>query len=30
MQIFSKLDEAARASTAERAREVIKNKQTSH
>ena len=30
MQTFSKLDEAARAATAERAQEVIKNKQTAH
>ena len=30
MQLFSKLDEAARAATAERAEEVIKNKQSAH
>lgn len=30
MQLFSKLDEAARAATAERAQEVIKNKQSAH
>jgi tetratricopeptide (TPR) repeat protein len=30
MQTFSKLDEAARAATAERAQEVIKNKETAH
>lgn len=30
MQQFSKLDEAARAATAERAEEVIRNKQTAH
>ena len=30
MQVFSKLDEAARAATAEQAQEVIKNKQTAH
>lgn len=30
MQLFSKLDEAARAATAERAQEVIQNKQTAH
>ncbi len=30
MQIFSKLDAAARAATAERAQEVIKNKETAH
>jgi len=30
MQAFSKLEEAARAATAERAREVIKNKETAH
>lgn len=30
MQLFSKLDEAARAATAERAQEVIQNKQSAH
>jgi tetratricopeptide (TPR) repeat protein len=30
MQMFSRLDEAARAATAERAQEVIQNKQTAH
>ena len=30
MQLFSKLDEAARAETAERAQEVIRNKQAAH
>ncbi len=30
MQTFSKLDEAARTATAERAQEVIKNKETAH
>jgi len=30
MQAFSKLEESARAATAERAREVIKNKETAH
>jgi hypothetical protein len=30
MQLFSKLDEAARAATAERAQEVIQDKQTAH
>jgi tetratricopeptide (TPR) repeat protein len=30
MQVFSRLDEAARAATAERALEVIQNKQTAH
>jgi tetratricopeptide (TPR) repeat protein len=30
MQTFSKLEESARAATAERAREVIKNKETAH
>jgi tetratricopeptide (TPR) repeat protein len=30
MQTFSKLEESARAATAERAQEVIKNKQTAH
>ena len=30
MQTFSKLEEAARSATAERAREVIKNKETAH
>jgi tetratricopeptide (TPR) repeat protein len=30
MQTFSKLEESARAATAERAQEVIKNKETSH
>jgi len=30
MQTFSKLDEAARAATAERAQELIKNKETAH
>jgi tetratricopeptide (TPR) repeat protein len=30
MQTFSKLEEAARAATAERAREVVKNKETAH
>jgi tetratricopeptide (TPR) repeat protein len=30
MQAFSKLEEAARAATAERAQEVIKNKETAH
>jgi tetratricopeptide (TPR) repeat protein len=30
MQTFSKLEESARAATAERAREVIKNKETGH
>jgi tetratricopeptide (TPR) repeat protein len=30
MQLFSKLDEAARAATAQRAQEVIQNKQSAH
>jgi hypothetical protein len=30
MQTFSKLEESARAATAERAQEVIKNKETAH
>jgi tetratricopeptide (TPR) repeat protein len=30
MQLFSKLDEAARSATAERAQQVIQNKQTAH
>ena len=30
MQTFAKLEEAARAATAERAQEVIKNKETAH
>ena len=30
MQAFSKLEESARAATAERAQEVIKNKETAH
>jgi Flp pilus assembly protein TadD len=30
MQTFSRLEESARAATAERAQEVIKNKETTH
>jgi hypothetical protein len=30
MQTYSKLEESARAATAERAQEVIKNKETAH